>query len=95
MKSQSIEVKLAGQKISLKTTADAERVKEITLLVSSRIRLAESRAKGGMPSHVALLALFDLAEEYLNARDRLKEKQTRLESKTQQILQTLEVELRT
>lgn len=71
MKNHSVEVRLLGQKVALKSQGDPDRVREVVDLVSERLKEAEARARGTMaPHHVALLAMLDLAEEYVSAKER-------------------------
>lgn len=72
-RTQTIELSLMGQKIILKTSADPERVEEVTNLVKSRLEAASERMKTNAPHLAAVLALFDLAEEYIDAKKRTGE----------------------
>lgn len=68
---QTIQLTLMGQKIVLKTSADPAKVAEVTKLVEERLKSSEARLKGSTAPHLAaVLALFDLAEEYLEAKER-------------------------
>ena len=69
--SQKVEIQLLGQKISLKASeSDPVLVKEIVELVSSKVKSAEKRSKGGIASQILLLALLEIAEEYVKAKHR-------------------------
>lgn len=69
---QSIELKILGQKITLKTKEDADKVRVVMDLVSGRLADAEKRSKTGtQPTHVALLALLDLASDYVESKNRV------------------------
>jgi len=68
---QKVEIQLLGQKIALKASeSNPELLKEIVELVSSKVKSAEKRAKGGIASQVLLLALMEIAEEYVKAKHR-------------------------
>ena len=94
MSTQSVEVRLLGQKISLKSSGEAENVREVAAVVSERLKRAEARLKGNVPHHVALLALFELAEDWIEAKNRVQEHQGRVEAKSQELLALLETELK-
>jgi cell division protein ZapA (FtsZ GTPase activity inhibitor) len=69
--SQKVEIQLLGQKVSLKASeSDPALLKEIVELVSSKVKSAEKRTKGGIASQVLLLALLEIAEEYVKAKHR-------------------------
>ena len=64
-------MKLAGQKIVLKAShGDPDLIREIVDLVSVKLKNAEKRGKGTAAHQVALVALMDLAEEYIRAKHR-------------------------
>jgi hypothetical protein len=96
MKSQSIEIKVAGQRIALKSSnADSEHVQKVQALVAQRIQEAENRcAPTVAPHQVILLALFDLAEEYLQAKDRVELHQRKLDERASALVSLIETELK-
>lgn len=86
MKNNVIEIPLMGQKIILKTQADPKLVEEVTALVRERLSAAEKRVKNANAPHLAaLLALFDVAEDYIEAKRKVSEHQTDLQLKVRQI----------
>ena len=90
-RSQSIEVNLLGQKIALKSTeSDPEVIQAIFQLVSKKLGEAESRARGAAAHQVALLALLDLAEEYVKARKRTLDFKQQLDDKSSKLLDLVE-----
>lgn len=92
---QTTEVKLLGQKIVLRTSeTDPEVIQEVLQLVSKKISEAEGRGRGAAPHQVALLALLDLAEEYVKAKKRTTEFKNLLEDKSNQLLSLVEAELK-
>ena len=92
MKAPSVELKILGQKIAVKSpVADSERMQQVAELVADRIREAEAKVNtGAAPHHVTLLALFYLAEEYLSAKDRAADYFERLERKHSELTSSLE-----
>lgn len=95
MKTQSIEIRLAGQKVVLKSSdQDPALVKEVAELVSQRIRAAEKRMPKGAvaPHQVALLALMDLGQEYIMAKGRASGLKRSIEEKSAALLELLEAE---
>jgi len=92
-KTQTIELTLMGQKIVLKTSADAERVAEVTELVKARLQAAEKRMKTNAPHLAAVLSLFDLAEEYLDAKKRTGEHLDAARSQAEKLQAWVETEL--
>jgi cell division protein ZapA (FtsZ GTPase activity inhibitor) len=92
--SQTVDVKLLGQRIALKSSGDPQLVREVAELVTARLKEAESRSKAGVPHHVALLALFSLAEEYVSAKHRLEEHRERMQRKSSDLIEFIESELK-
>jgi hypothetical protein len=96
MKSQSIEIKVAGQRIALKSSnADSEHVQKVQELVVKRIQEAESRCSPSTAPHqVILLALFDLADEYLLAKKRAGDHKRKLDERASALVSLIETELK-
>lgn len=91
----AIEVKIQGQRIALKASgSDPEVVREVLSLVSERLRDAEKRGKGAASHQIVLLALLDVAEEYVRAKRRTIDLQGQMERKASQLLSLLETELK-
>lgn len=85
-KNHVIEIPLMGQKIVLKTQADPKLVEEVTALVKERIGNSEKRVKNANAPHLAaLLALFDVAEDYVEAKRKIQEHQSELLAKVNQL----------
>lgn len=94
-KSQPVEIKLAGHKIRFKSgDADPEFVNQVVELVSSKIDEAEGRSKKAAPHYVTLLALMDLAAEYLQAKKKTTEYKKQITEKTQKLARLMESDLR-
>ena len=94
MASNPIEIRLLGQRIALKTAGDPELIQEVIQIVSRRIEDAEKRVKSGIPHHVALLALLDLAEEHVQAKRRVVEQQRQFEAKAHELKGLIEAEFK-
>ena len=89
-----IEIRLLGTRIPLRATeGEPHRIQEVIDLVTRKITEAEARAPKGSPAvqpqHVALLALLDLAEEYLNAKYSVEKHHYEVEARTQELLSML------
>lgn len=86
VKNHVIEIPLMGQKIVLKTQADPKLVEEVTALVRGRLSASEKRVKNANAPHLAaLLALFDLAEDYVEAKRKTQEHQDELSEKIKKL----------
>lgn len=91
----SIELKLFGQKIALKHKADdPELVRRTVSLVTAKIAEAQAKVpKGSAPHYVSLIALLELAAEYLQAKDRTEEFKRDVDRKSAEIRGWIETEL--
>ncbi|MCM2278376.1 MAG: cell division protein ZapA [Oligoflexia bacterium] len=95
-KSEALEIKLLGQRIALKATqTDPVRTREVVEFVSAKLRKAEKRAPKGLvsPHQVALLALLELADEYLEAREKTSVFKEEIERRSSRLLSIIESEL--
>jgi cell division protein ZapA (FtsZ GTPase activity inhibitor) len=72
MKPQNkVELSILGKKVSLRASeGDPELLAEITELVNTKVKSAEKRIKSGVSSQILLLALMEIAEEYVKAKHR-------------------------
>ena len=87
-----IEIRLLGQKISLRVNhEDPELVEEVVDLATSLLTEAENKAKGtaAAPHQVALVALLNLAEEYVVSKRRVSEHQSEVSKKSRAVLELL------
>lgn len=91
-----MEITILGQRITLRVNdSDQEAVREVIELVSDRIRGAETRVKrNAAPHQVAVLALLDLAEQYIEARNKTQEFKAKMSDKSKRLIGLLEGELR-
>lgn len=90
------EITILGQRVPLRVNdPDHEAIREVIDLVSDRIRAAETRVrKNAAPHQVALLALLDLAEQYVAAKKKTGNFKARMGEKSRRLIQLLEAELR-
>lgn len=89
---QSVEVRFLGQKIALRSQeSDPAIIQQVVDLVSSQLNEVEKKNPGGAPHQIALLALLNLAEEYVRAKGRIQDYQQRLDEKLGQVLRSFEV----
>lgn len=96
-KPQTIELHLLGQKIVLKASGtDPKRAKQIVELVSGRLKDAEKRAPRGSlaPHQVCLLALLDLAEDHLLAKEKTMELKAGMEDRIAKLQNLIDAEQR-
>ncbi|MBY0470084.1 cell division protein ZapA [bacterium] len=95
METLNTEVRLLGQKIPLKSSGDPKLVSEVLGLVAKRIEAAEARPGAPKtPHHVLLLALLELAEEYIQAKRRMKDYQGNVETKSKELFKMIEAQLK-
>ncbi len=92
-KGMPIEVRLLGQRISLRTHGEPEIVNEVVALVSQLLENAEKRSSAPVSHHVALLALLDLAEEYVRAKKRASVQQQKMDEKSSELRKLIDAEI--
>jgi len=88
----TVELKVLNQRISLRTTDnDPEFTAEVVDLVSTLIEKSEKRmTTNKVPSQVMLLALLELAEEYVRAKKRTADYKAEIVRQAQEISQSLD-----
>ena len=92
--SSNIELNVFGQKLFLKhKEQDPQLVKQVVELVTGKIEQAQSRAKTAPPHQVTLLALMDLAAEYIQAKERTREFKEQIDEKSVAIQKWIDTEL--
>lgn len=95
VKTPAPEIVISGQRITLKVSPgeSPERVQEIIELVTERIAQVESRAGKSLPAHqVTVLAILELAKDYLEAKDRTEDFKSRVSQRSEVLLRLLEGE---
>lgn len=90
---KSFEVDFLGQKITLKADGDAENLREVLDLVMERLKECKTRSKSPAAHQVALLALLDIAEDYLKAKKAVTHYQETIQNETKRLIELVESEL--
>jgi hypothetical protein len=96
-KLRPVEIKLQGQKIVLKSAEeDQNLIDEVVALVAAKLGEAEKRAVGkGIATHqIALLAMMDLAGDYIRAKRRTVEFQKQIEERSERVLDLIDAEFK-
>ena len=94
-KFKTTEVKLLGQRIVLKSSeTNPEVIDQVLKLVTMKVAEAEKRSKGAAPHQVALVALLDLAEEYIHAKNRTLELKQKWDDKSSKLISLVEADLK-
>lgn len=91
-----LELKILGQRIPLKAGGmDPDLVREVVDLVAAKVESAEKRCpQGVMAYQVAVLALLDLGEEYLQAKRRTEAFKADIEERSERLLDLIEANLK-
>lgn len=87
---QQIELNFMGQKMVLKSGSDSELIQEAVDLATLKLKDAEKRSPGAAAHQVALLALMDLAEEYVRAKRRASEQKKKIEKRTSELMHLID-----
>lgn len=93
---ETVELKVLGQKLVLKSDADPARSRRVVEWVTQRVMAIEKRlgatSKTSVipPMHVALLALLEIAQEYLDAKDRMEKHQAETNLIAKKLMQELQ-----
>jgi cell division protein ZapA (FtsZ GTPase activity inhibitor) len=92
-KESKVEITLLGQRLVLKSSQiNADVFKEIVQLATHKLDQAQARTKGAPAHQVALLALLDLAEEYVSAKKKTQDYKTEMAERSNQLLSLIEAE---
>ena len=94
MAGQTFTVEILGTRYALKSDGDPKIIERALELAEIKIGDAERRLRAGAPHQVALLALLDLAEEYVRAKDRATEHRDELIRRSEKLLSIVEEELK-
>jgi hypothetical protein len=96
-KIRPVEIKLQGQKIVLRSAeADQQLVDEIVELVASKLSDVEKRTIGkGVASHqIALLAMMELAGDYIRAKRNTIDFKKQVEERSARVLDLIDAEFK-
>lgn len=94
MHNEKIEFFGLGQKLLLRTKGDTERAREAVELAERILEQVEKKARGAAPIQVALLALLEVCEKWIEAREGSEAYRGEIAARTQQIQLMLEKELK-
>lgn len=92
----SIELKVLGQKLILKSDADSARSRRVVDWVTERVTMIEKRigatSKSTVipPMHIALLALLEIGQEYLDSKDKTEKHQAEMNQIAKMLMQELQ-----
>ncbi len=84
-----IEISFLGQKMMFKASGDPEKNTEVLELVTKKLLSAESRAKNLAPHQIAILALLDLAEDYIQAKTNTKKFKLNMDQKSKELFRLI------
>ena len=93
-KSTTVTIELLGQKMTLKTGDKGELVHEAVEVARTKLRDAQLRLKTGAAHQVALIALLDMAEDYIRAKKRVLEQKKLISDRTDRLIDLVDSELR-
>ncbi|MBI3534073.1 MAG: cell division protein ZapA [Deltaproteobacteria bacterium] len=86
MKNNTVELDFFGQKLIFKASGDTETNQEVIALVAQKLKQATERAQTLSPHQVAILALLDLAEDYVHTKRKTKKFKFSLDQKTKELM---------
>jgi len=83
-------VTIAGMPLKVRSSTDEEKVKELIDLVDLRVSSTLSRTKSKSFQKAVLLAMLNLADEYLVMKDRVRKDLDKIENKAIDMVSELE-----
>ena len=93
MESHSMEVNFLGQRIRLKSSeTGSQSIREVADFVMKKLGEAEERSRGGPAQQAALIALLDLAEEYLSAKKKTDQLLEAIRANSQKLEKLIETQ---
>ena len=88
---QSLRVEILGQQLTLRADGDPDRLARLAQYVQSKV--AEVAARGPiLPSRLALLAAFNVADDYFRAQEELQAFKHQVAEKSRAMLHALDGE---
>ncbi|HTL10913.1 MAG TPA: cell division protein ZapA [Bdellovibrionota bacterium] len=94
METAAYTIEILGQKVTVKSGTDPEVVQEALRIAALKTADAQKRLPRSAPYQLALLALLDLAEDYVRSKRRTSDYRKRLDEKTAETLALIEGELK-
>lgn len=89
-----MELQILGQSLPIRTNEDTELARAVMKIAQSRIEIAEAKVAQSKlattPSHVLTLALLEIAEEYVKAKQRFEDFKRDTESKLDLLMDQVE-----
>jgi hypothetical protein len=85
----AVEFTFQGQKISLLSKGDPNQIAEAVDIATQKLMEVQEKASGAPLHKVAIVALLDLAEQFVQARRQVAEYQTSIQDKTEELLKVL------
>lgn len=93
MERQDIQFEFLGQKVGLKSSGDPNQVDEAVRLATTKLEEVRSRNKKAAPHQIALIALLELAEQYVDAKVKVSAFQKEIQEKTERIHRLIQSEI--
>ena len=93
-RTRSLNLTVAGQKLSLKTDADAAYVRSLAKYVTEQMELTKNSARQVPTQQIALLTALNVADELFQARSEQQDFRRRVRAKAQSILKAINRELK-
>lgn len=91
MAQQTAELVILGQRVTVRSSdIDPEIFEEALRLASAKIGEAEKRGQVAVPYQVVVVALLDLAEEYVKSKRRVLELKEKWNEKSSRLLNLIE-----
>ena len=91
MAQQTAELLILGQRVTIRSSdIDPEIFEEVLRLASTKIVEAERRSQIAVPYQIAMVALLDLAEEYVKSKKRVLELKEKWDEKSSRLLSLIE-----
>ena len=89
-----LQLEILGKRITLKSDGSLENAGDVLELVRSKVRDIERRGSQGFAQDILLIALLEIAEEYVQSKKRVMEFKNDLAEKADRLGEMIEAELR-
>jgi cell division protein ZapA len=84
------DVRILGQELSVISDSGDEHVASVIKFVNGKVEEAQEAAGNRNALNIAILAALNIADEYLQMVGTKQDKQTRLENRTEQLIQLID-----